>query len=65
MNTTAKSDLLSLLTTAQETAVPAEVPKTDLTTCVLIDGHALTRLLESHKVALRLVTMQPCLPGLS
>ena len=45
MNTTAKSDLLSLLTTAQEIAVPAEVPKTDLTTCVLIDGHALIQAL--------------------
>ena len=41
MNTKAKSELLSLLTTAQEIATPAEIPKTDLTTCVIIDGQSL------------------------
>ena len=41
MNTKVKSELLSLLTTAQEIATPAEIPKTDLTTCVIIDGQSL------------------------
>ena len=40
MNQTSKSDMLSLLTTALEIETPSDIPKSELQTCVLIDGHA-------------------------
>ena len=40
MNTTSKSDLLFLLTTAMGIETPADISESDMQTCVLIDGHA-------------------------
>ena len=40
MNTTSKSDLLFLLTTAMGIETPSDIPESDMQTCVLIDGHA-------------------------
>ena len=40
INPTTKSDMLFLLTTAMDVETPADVPKSKLSTCVLIDGHA-------------------------
>lgn len=39
MNSTQKSDLLNIL--SDGLIIPAELPRTDLRTCVLVDGHAL------------------------
>ena len=40
MNTTSKSDLLFLLTTAMGIETTSDIPESDMQMCVLIDGHA-------------------------
>ena len=40
MNTTSKSDLLSLVTTPMGIETLSDIPESYMQTCVLIDGHA-------------------------
>lgn len=45
MNSTAKSQMLNILTSDLNIATPGTIPRLDLLTCVIIDGHAMIQTL--------------------
>ena len=49
MNTTAKSQILNVVTTDFGIEIPAQLPTNDKRTCVAIDGHALIQALANHR----------------